>query len=207
MNNFINWDTTIYLSDKKYSSSEISTTTKGVLNIEKGIIEDLKLTAKEWIIYELKKCKEALESNKAKISSKKEIQKKLRELKLLNRYFGKHITTFDIVFSIHEIGDENYNKSIDNAYNEIKELIKTKQKKQEDILNNIENEQTAIKRICLENIKLILQKENVANYLNMADTLLRMNDIILGKNHKQTIYITDEYSQNNLELSIKKLHK
>ena len=53
MSNNINWDTSIYLSDKKYSSSEISTITKGVLNIEKRIIEDLQLTAKDFDFVQL----------------------------------------------------------------------------------------------------------------------------------------------------------
>ena len=39
-----------------------------------------------------------------------------------------------------------------------------KQKRKEEKLNNIKKQQVDIIRICLENIKLILQKENIKNY-------------------------------------------
>ena len=198
----IYWDDTFELSNKKYLSSEISTIVKEIY-----INGELKeLTAKEWIIYEIEKCKRELEKNKNEISSKKEIEKDIRELKLLNQYFEKHITNTDIL-GIHLIDDEDYNKSLDNNYNEIKELIKTKKMKKELKLNNIKKQQTDIIRICLENIKLILQKENVKKYFDTADTLLKKNDIILGKNNKQTIYTTESYTQNNIELYLKKLTK
>lgn len=201
--NEICWDDTIELSNKKYLSSEISTIEKEIY-----INGELKeLTAKEWIIYEIEKCKRELQKNENEISSKKEIEKDIRELKLLNQYFEKHITNIDI-WGIHLIDNEDYNKSLDNNYNDIKEIIKTKQKRKEEKLNNIKKQQTDIIRICLENIKLILQKENVKKYFDTADTLLKKNDIILGKNNKQTIYMTDEsYTQNNIELYLKKLTK
>jgi hypothetical protein len=204
MNN-IEWDKTIKLSNEKYLSSEISTTTKG--EIKNGEFIEYNLTAKEWIIYEIERCKIELEDNKKAISSKKELEKNIKEITLLNKYFEKHITNYDILFSLHIMGNEDYNQLLDNNYNNIKELIKTKLTNSTEKLNKIKNQQRDIIRICLENIKLILIKENKKNYLEIADTLLKMNDITLGKNHKQITHTTETYTQNNIELYLKKLTK
>lgn len=198
----IAWDDTLQLSDNKYLSSEISTIQKD--KFIDGKFEELKLTAKEWIIYEIEKCKRELEKNKKEIKLKEQSKKDLKELELLKMYFNKHITDIDIL-GLYIIGDDTRNQTLDEDFTYMKNLIyeKVKEKKQE--IDNIQNLQTDIKRICLENIKLILQKENIKQFSEYADTLIRINDITLGKNHKQTTFHTGTYIQNNVELYIKKL--
>lgn len=198
----IEWDDTLQLSNNKYLSSEISTIQKD--KFIDGKFEELKLTAKEWIIYEIKKCKKELEKNKKEIKLKAESEEDLKELVLLKKYFNKHITNFDI-FGLHSIGEDKKNQDLDENFIDIKNLINEKVEEKKQKIDNIQKLQTDIKRICLENIKLILQKENVKKFSEYADTLLKINDITLGKNHKQTIFHTDTYTQNNVELYIKKL--
>ena len=200
----ISWDETLQLSNKKYLSREISTCQKD--EFVNGKFEELNLTAKEWIKYEIDNCKREFEKNKKEIKAKKNLEKHLKELGLLKEYFNKHITDREIL-GLHIIGNEDYNKSLDNNYNEIKNLINQQVEKKEEQINNIQKLETHIKKICLENIKLILQKENIKKFSEYADTLLMINDIILGKNHKQTIYDTGTYTQNNVELNVKKLKK
>lgn len=67
--NKIAWDNTIKLSGKKYLSSEISTIIKEQYKNEE--FKELELTAKEWISYEINKCKRELEKNRKEINSKK----------------------------------------------------------------------------------------------------------------------------------------
>ncbi|MGJ0311327.1 hypothetical protein [Aliarcobacter cryaerophilus] len=198
----IEWDDTLQLSNNKYLSSEISTIQKD--KFIDGKFEELKLTAKEWIIYEIEKCKKELEKNKKEIKLKAESEKDLKELVLLKKYFNKHITNIDI-FGLHSIGEDKKNQDLDENFIDIKNLINEKVEKKKQKIDNIQKLQTDIKRISLENIKLILQKENVKKFSEYADTLLKINDITLGKNHKQTIFHTDTYTQNNVELYIKKL--
>ena len=198
------WDDTLQLSDNKYLSSEISTIQKD--KFIDGKFEELKLTAQEWIIYEIEKCKRELEKNKKEIKLKEKLEKDLKELELLEKYFNKHIKNIDIL-GLHTIGDDTRNQTLDENFTDMKNLINDKIKKKKQEIDNIQKLQTDIKRICLENIKLILQKENIKQFTEYADTLLRINDITLGKNHKQIIFDTGTYTQNNHELVIPKLTK
>lgn len=260
----IEWDDTLQLSDKKYLSSEISTIQKD--KFVDGTFQELNLTAKEWIMYEIEKCKRELVKNKIEIKLKEELKKDLKELVLLKKYFNKYITDIDIL-GLHRIGDDTRNQTLDENFTDMKNLINQKVKNKEQEIDSIQKLQTDIKRICFENIKLILQKDfeyqkilqgnkkaeiktlqneikkyeqkrkentitkedieqeeinriNIKelqneidkikiqkNYSIIADTLLKIHNITLGKNHKQIIFDTGTYTQNNVELYIKKLTK
>ena len=192
------------LSDNKYFSWEISTTQRDEFIKEE--FQELHLTAIEWITYSIEECKRELEKNKKEIKQKIQLNNEIREINILNKYFTKHITEWDIL-GIQDTATYKKDNILDKNYKEIKNLISEKLKKKEQEIEDIKNIQTDIKRICLENIKLILKKENIKAFKTNAETLLNGNGIILGKNHKQKIFHTDTYTQNNIQLYIKKLNK
>lgn len=191
----IQWDNAVSISGKKYLSSEIlSNGTIVEIDID-GSSQELHLTAKEWIILELEKCRNALDRNKISIKDKKRKTKQQKELELLNKYFHAHVTKFDVI-GMYELGNDEKNKILDENIDQIKEHIKSKISKLKAEIAEIKNNEVNIKMICSNNIKGILKLDGSTKFAYYADHLMHVNGLDFGKNSKLKVSFINSYSIN-----------
>lgn len=191
----IEWDNAVSISGKKYLSSEILSNGAIVKIDIDGGSQELYLSAKDWIILELETCRKELEKNKKSIRDKQEKNKELKELVLLNKYFNAHVTKFDVI-GMHEFGNDEKNKILDENIDQIKEHIKSKISKLKAEIVEIKNNEVNIKMICSNNIKGILKLDGSTKFAYYADHLMHVNGLEFGKNSKLKAPFINSYSIN-----------
>jgi hypothetical protein len=184
----INWDDSLELSEEKYG-----------VNLIQGTIRDLhedgndKVTAREWISFEIWLCKKLIEENKRELEKYKPFYKKsIRELTLLKKYFNKYLIIEDTAeerekkeeFFFYLLNEENISNVRTEVYlRRTEKVIDNFLEYQKNKLNKIERKNTKIKAICKNSIKYILKdKENKYDFSYYTQHLMSINNIEIGKN-------------------------
>lgn len=160
------WDNTIQVSNNKYPSK--------ISHYIDGECTTLEYTAKELIedqVYKAKKEIEVCETEKKDISK---LKTKLQKINRFNGFFETEIEPIDLL-GIFE------NDEIELIYDSLKYRFIDKEKNLDQeikqISSDIRSKIYTIKRICLENVSLILKKEGVKAYKTKASALLFINNI------------------------------
>lgn len=179
------WDNTIKISNRLYPT-KISTYT------EMNTFETIEYTAKEFIEKEIYKAKKEIEICNSERKSLNKLESKYRNIKKLNKIYKEDIESIDFlgIFDSEEL---------ESRYEELKEKFIQKEKELKDeieyLKEDIRTKQFIIKRICLENVSLILKTDGVSNFKNCAMHLLSMNDIEITDKKKHKILKINNYKQ------------
>lgn len=179
------WDDTITVSGRLYPS-RIST------NNGTKSFETIKNTAKKLIEIEIYKANQELEICKMEKKNLSQLKSKYKRIKQFNKIYQDYIDPIDLV----GINDSD---ELESMYYFLEGKFINKELDLEQSIKRIEKDIRTkiftIKRICLENVSLILKIDGVSNFKYSASLLLSLNGIEITDKKKHKIFQINHYKQ------------
>lgn len=179
------WDNTINISGRLYPQ-RISN------NNELGVFETIKYTAKELIKIEIYSAKKEIAFCEKERTNLQKLESKYQRIKKFNKIYQKDIEPIDFLGMFDgdelDIIHEDLKYKFINKEEDLAEKIKY-------IAKDIRTKTFIIKRICLENISLILKIDGVKNFKTASSHLLSKNNIEIDDKKKHNIYQINHYKQ------------
>lgn len=179
------WDKTIIVSDRKYSS-RVST------NNGTKSFETIKYTAKELIEIEVYKAKKEIELCELERKNLNELKSKYQRIKKFNNIYQNDIEPIDFIGIDDSDRLDSMYEYLQCKFLDKEEDLKLKIKyTKKDIRTKI----FTIKRICLENVSFILRIDGVKKFKDSASHVLVLNGIEITDKKKHKIFQINHYKQ------------
>jgi len=178
------WDESINISNRLYETP---------ISYSNGnTFEPIKYTAQELIEIEIYKARNELLNSEEDRRNLNQLKSKHKRIKQFNKIYKEDIEPMDFLGLC-------YSDELELKYQQLEVKFIQKEKdlelKIKDIRKDIRTKVFTIKRICLENVSLILKIDGVKNFKNSASDILSMNDIKITDKKKHKTYQINNYKQ------------